>query len=195
MAQVHDPPSPVLAPPNPVYEALRDPKNHLLILRAARNCLRPRMAYTHRTELETAAEEIAAEAQARALANAASFDESLGRSVVIWIHGIVRNVVRQKFGRRRKNHGDHSLANLADASPSAQDKLIRESERRAVHEALERISALDRRLVELCYFDGLPREEIARVVGISAVNVRVKLCRLRKELHTLLSPKIEGGQS
>ncbi len=195
MAQVHDPPPVLTEPPNPVHEALCDPAIHLLIVRAARNCLRPRMAYSHRIELENAAEEIAAEAQSRALANAASFDDTLGRSVVNWIHGIVRNVVRQKFGRLRKNHGDQSLAQLADASPSVQDKLIRESERGAVHEALERISTLDRRLVELCYFDGLPREEIARIVGISAVNVRVKLCRLRKELHALLSPKIRGGQS
>ena len=194
MALVHDPPPPVTAPPNPVHEALRDPATHLLILRAARIRLRPRMAYTHRTQLEHAAEEIAARAEVLALEKAANFDESRG-GVAVWIRGFVGKLVLQQFGRRRKNLGDQSLAQVADASPSAQGKLIRESERKAVQEALERIGSFDRRLVELCYFDGLPREEIARIVGISTVNVRVKLCRLRKELHTLLSPKIDGGQS
>lgn len=194
MAQVHDPPPAVAAPPNPVYEALRDPAAHIVIVRAARRLLSPRMEYSHRTELANAAAEVAADAEALALSKAASYDKSRG-SVVVWIHGFVRKLVQQKFGRRRKNHGDRSLADLADASPSAQDKVIRESERRAVHEALALVAALDRRLVELTYFDGLPSEEVARIVGISATNVRVKLCRLRKELHALLSPQIEGGRS
>lgn len=194
MAQVHDPP-PVLTPPNPVLEALRDPAVHLEIVRRTRACLRPWMGYSQRAELQNVAEDLAAQAQQKALEKASAFDPSRGRSVVAWIIGFSRNLARQRYGRSRKYAGDQALSQLTDKTISAQARLIRESEREEVQRALGRIGASGRRIIELSYFDGLPSEDVARILGITAVNVRVKLFRVRKELAALLSPKIRGGQS
>ena len=74
----------------------------------------------------------------------------------------------------------------AGAEPSAHDGL----EVLALHEALERLAALDpeqARLVELRYFGGLGIEETAEALGVSAATVKrewaVARAWLRRELE------------
>ena len=52
--------------------------------------------------------------------------------------------------------------------------------------ALDRLSAEDRMVVELVYLEGLSMKEAAGQLGWSTANVKVRLFRSRKKLHSLL---------
>jgi len=93
-----------------------------------------------------------------------------------------RRATKRGGGAQRLTLGD---ADVAVETPG--DEVL------ALHEALERLAALDpaqARLVELRYFGGLTIEEAAEVLGVSAATVKrewaVARAWLRRELE-------EGG--
>ena len=194
MAHLLDPP-PTLAEPCPVRTALGDPDTVRKILTSTRIYLGRVKTYPTRSGLERDAEDFAAEAQAAALAKASSFDPARNGGVAGWIHGFVRNIAKRAFAKVRKHRADPSVDSLPDKTEAVADRFLREADREGVQRALVSLSALDRRILELRFFDGLPFEEIARIVGLTAVNVRVKTDRAKKELFQLLSPTLRGGPS
>ena len=58
-------------------------------------------------------------------------------------------------------------------------------------QAIARLSPLNKAIV-LLYLEDMSYEEIASVVGVSRSNVSVRLVRIKKELETLLKPKIKS---
>lgn len=52
--------------------------------------------------------------------------------------------------------------------------------------AINQLSEIDRSIVML-YFEEIPYEEIAETVGISVINVRVKMTRIREKLKKILT--------
>ena len=45
------------------------------------------------------------------------------------------------------------------------------------------------------FVEGKPHAEVAAALGITALNARVRACRIKKELTAKLSPSSQGGQS
>ena len=84
---------------------------------------------------------------------------------------------------------------LVDPSPSVEDRLIAASEKESLHRALASLDPFDRRIADLHFVEGKPHAEVAAALGITAVNARVRACRIKKELAAKLSPSSQGGQS
>jgi RNA polymerase sigma-70 factor, ECF subfamily len=61
--------------------------------------------------------------------------------------------------------------------------------------ALERLSAEDRMVLELVYLEGLSVKEAAGQLGWSTANVKVRLFRSRRKLHSLLTGAITDERS
>jgi RNA polymerase sigma-70 factor (ECF subfamily) len=90
--------------------------------------------------------------------DAGAFDASV-RSVFAWLSSLVRTraLAERKPGDPRRP----LLPGLGAATPVA--------------EALSQLSTLERRAIELAYFQGLTRREIAAVLGDTEVNVGLYL--------------------
>ena len=61
--------------------------------------------------------------------------------------------------------------------------------------ALGSLSAGDRMVIELVYLEGRSLKEAAVLMGWTVANVKVRLFRSRKRLHTLLAAVVEGRRS
>ena len=77
---------------------------------------------------------------------------------------------------------------LSDTSGNAYEDLGRQKEAREVlDEALGRLSAEDRMVLELVYLEGLTGKEAAKLLGWSVANVKVRAFRSRKKLEKILT--------
>lgn len=194
MAHVLDPP-PTIAAPDPVRAALSDPAVLEKNLQAARFYLQPLLRFLHLTEYELAAEDLASEAQATALAKSASFDVNRGATVATWIHGFIRILAMKALAKQRKSRNSELTNEVIDTAEPVLQRLIRDTDSEQVRIALAKLSANNRQLARLRYFDDMPHSEIAAMLEITTVNVRVKLLRIRNELLQLLPAAFQGGQS
>jgi RNA polymerase sigma-70 factor (ECF subfamily) len=133
--------------------------------------------------------EVLNEAVREALSHAENYDPS--RSALAWIRGIAARVIlsrRRQESRSRRclsatalgEHGwEAALARLCTGPP--EESVGRELDLR---EALARIPAVEREIIELRYYRGLDGEELARELGISSPGAaRVRLCRALRALR------------
>lgn len=104
-----------------------------------------------------------------------------------WLYGVARRVVlkaRAKAAAVKKREAKAARAEpRTDADPGWRetcDLLVRE---------LARLPESFRRPLELCYFDGLTREEAAAVLGVSCATVRGRLERGRDLLRRRLEAR------
>ena len=130
------------------------------------------------------------EALLKTFRNARSIREP--RAFRAWLYRTVKNACL--IGRRRKA-GEGPAASLddngdepADGAPGA-DAVLQTAEARArVHGALARLRPAYREAVFLRDLEGLSTREVARVLGISEANVKVRLHRAHAALRRELGP-------
>jgi RNA polymerase sigma-70 factor, ECF subfamily len=72
------------------------------------------------------------------------------------------------------------------SSQSFREAGLQKEAREILDWALDRVSAEDRMVLELVYLEGLSVKEAAGQLGWSTANVKVRLFRSRKKLHSLL---------
>ncbi|MCY1223920.1 ECF RNA polymerase sigma factor SigW [compost metagenome] len=77
------------------------------------------------------------------------------------------------------------------ATDNVLDALDEQERHRAVQDCLQQLPGEDAFLLTLYYFEELSLDEIAKVIGIKANNVKVKLFRCRKRLGEVLRAKLE----
>jgi RNA polymerase sigma-70 factor, ECF subfamily len=116
---------------------------------------------------------------------------------VRWLYGIARNVVgaeRRRSARELRATGRVSGRALVDPDDltALVDRIDAEAQARHLYELLDRLDDDDRGLLELVAVDGLSVRDAAKVVGVSAVNARVRLHRARKALQQHLAHPITG---
>lgn len=103
-----------------------------------------------------------------------------GRPVLAWLYTIAGRRVADFYRRRRP------MALLdesqVDSGAGPADQAEQHWELRALHEALERVSAGDRQLVDLHYFAELGHRDVAAMLGITANAATVRLHRALKRL-------------
>lgn len=101
-----------------------------------------------------------------------------------WLYTTLRNLIGNEY-RRQGRLGSF----VSDAGPiltsddsfgPATDEAIE------VRRALRRVSTADRELLYTAYWEELSRAEIASILGISAIAVRVRLMRARERFRHLL---------
>jgi RNA polymerase sigma-70 factor, ECF subfamily len=79
-------------------------------------------------------------------------------------------------------------ATLSDqSSRSFYEKGAEKEAREVLDWALERLSAAERMVLELVYFEGHSVKEAAHLMGLSIANVKVRLFRSRRKLHEMFA--------
>lgn len=108
-----------------------------------------------------------------------------------WIYRLSINTAVSWIRKEKKHTGNETLADqsyLFDDSPfyleSESAELIA-----SLYQAIDKLSEMDKTLV-LLYLDDISYVEIGDVLGISQVNVRVKMNRIKKRLKKILENDI-----
>ena len=101
-----------------------------------------------------------------------------------WVREITRNEAYRMFSRRAMTHELPTEAVAERAADSGDEESL--VARVDVERALGTLSAADRLLVRLRYMGDLTHPAVARIVGQSEVNVKVRLHRLRAKLKESL---------
>jgi RNA polymerase sigma-70 factor, ECF subfamily len=97
-----------------------------------------------------------------------------------WLREIARNEAHRMLSRRAATHELPTDPLPDQSAPCAEEPLLA---RLNVAEALSALSPTDRLLVRLRYEADLTHPSIARLLGISVANVKVRLHRLRPKLR------------
>jgi len=101
-------------------------------------------------------------------------------------YGVLRHVVSDvRRAAARERVGGVPERDSGAASPL--DQLITDEEAAAVREALKRIPAVDRRLLERCFVEGVRVSVIAREAGEPEPRVRVRKLRALRRLRDALT--------
>lgn len=74
---------------------------------------------------------------------------------------------------------------------NAFDALVEKEQRQAIEDCLYRLPSEDSFLLTLYYFEGQSLDEISKILGLTANNVKVKLFRSRKKLTSILKQRVE----
>jgi RNA polymerase sigma-70 factor (ECF subfamily) len=107
-----------------------------------------------------------------------------------WLYRAVKNACL--IGRRRSSVAratsslEDSGVEAVDPSRLADDRLLAEEDRERVRQALAALSPSYREAVFLRDFEGLSTREVARVLGITEANVKVRLHRAHAQLKRRL---------
>jgi RNA polymerase sigma-70 factor (ECF subfamily) len=130
--------------------------------------------------------ELSQEAFARAYRALHRFDPS--RPFYPWFHRILKNLCIDHLGRARRLHEVplDDVAPIASDRSSPQERAERAERRRAVWEALRRLSPMDREILILREFQGLTYAELATVLQIPKGTVMSRLHNSRKRLRAEL---------
>jgi len=114
-----------------------------------------------------------------------------------WIARIAyNNSLKRLRGNEGRNRAaldsseDLEMRPAPDANPEAD--MIRTEEKAMVVEALERLAAQDRVLLDLRYREGLSSSEVGDVVGMPVNTVKTRVLRARGYLKVILSPLIKA---
>jgi RNA polymerase sigma-70 factor, ECF subfamily len=102
---------------------------------------------------------------------------------------IATNLVRDA-ARRGRRYEEVPLEVDETAAPTVRSEApspARQVEMRTdVTRALNQLEPLQRELLWLAYAQGMPHEEIAKIVGVRAISVRTLLLRARRKLASIL---------
>jgi RNA polymerase sigma factor (sigma-70 family) len=127
------------------------------------------------------------------LASASGFDPRRGRAVP-WLYGLAANVAAAHLRRRyrdvetRRRIAGRALLD-ADDIGRVEERIDAEAALRETFDALGRLNASDRRLLELVAVDGLTPADMAVALGINPVAARVRLARARGRLRAVLAAR------
>ena len=107
------------------------------------------------------------------------------------------------FWRKRYRSRELPMSDFTDSHQSWLEKALSKQSHTSFHEkarekearelldwALSKLSARDRMIIELVYFEGLSVKEAAGLLGWSVANVKVRSFRSRKKLETILNEVI-----
>lgn len=112
-----------------------------------------------------------------------------------WIYKVTYNTCldRLKKNKRQQNtvaideFTEHHIKTLDNAL----ETMEREERKRAIKNCLELLPSEDSFLLTLYYFEEQSLEDIAKITGLSANNIKVKLFRSRKKLGAIFVQQLE----
>lgn len=120
---------------------------------------------------ERLAEDITADVFVRALEGIEKF-EYRGVPFSAWLYRIARDRVVDHY-RRQSRHRDASLSeSLASDAPEPHDTVVSDMDRQQIDACLERLKDDQRQVIILRFMEHLRAEEIAQILGKTAVTVR-----------------------
>ena len=99
-----------------------------------------------------------------------------------WIFRVAHNAVVDHYRRHRFALLPAGALERPDDAPSLPDRLVRDERLRATDEALRRLPGSQRAAIYLRFYEDLPYDQIAAVLGIPAATVRSHVFRGLKRL-------------
>jgi len=132
-----------------------------------------------------ASREAVQETLARAVVALANGQPSDPEKVPAFVAGIARHVIVDmlRAARRMVSLDTLPAGDPPSSSADALSAIVSAAERTRVRDALSRLSAPDRELLQLCYFEGLTPSEIAQRLGEPAERVRKRKSRALERLR------------
>lgn len=138
-----------------------------------------------------------------------SLPEFRGESkLTTWLYSIAKNVAlaRYRKDKRRRPLEEQTLTRVAAGEEEAgrasghvtwnpAEQAERSEKTSMVHEALNELSENYREIIELRDLKELSTEEVAEHLGLTRVNVRVRLHRARQKLQDVLSGRFDDDRT
>ncbi len=111
-----------------------------------------------------------------------------------FIYGVARKLWLRRLRQRSRDADDPPDPDmLASDEPAIDDVIIQEQETAGVEAALGRLDALCRSLLVLFYWENLPMEEIAQVLGLANANTaKAKKYQCKERLRLLMQKMSDG---
>lgn len=158
--------------------------NHALAILSKHSALPP-------AERRERATEACQETYLRGLQKCDDFDPSL--PVAPWLHGILNNVLSETCRAIRRSPVQSDADTWASLQASLEAAASVPQRIDAAH-YLAQLPPPDAQLLQLRFVRGLTHEEIAKTLGISVGNARVRLCRALAAAKEIARVREEGRQ-
>ena len=125
-----------------------------------------------------------------------SLDKFKGKSKFsTWVYRIAYNTCLDRLKRIKRDYHvvtiDEFTENQIKTIDNALSHMEDDEQKKEIQKCLNLLPSEDSFLLTLFYFDDQSLEEISKVVGLTANNVKVKLFRSRKKLATVLKKQLE----
>jgi RNA polymerase sigma factor (sigma-70 family) len=112
-----------------------------------------------------------------------------------WIYKVTYNTCLDRLKKQKREQQvvsiDEFNTNQIKSIDNALNKMENEEREKAIQDCIQLLPADDAFLLTLFYFEEQSLEEIAKVIGLTSNNVKVKLFRCRKKLTSILKEKLE----
>lgn len=147
-----------------------------------------------RTQNETDAEDITIETFAKAFDKIATYNPDFQFNT--WLISIAKNVHIDMIRKKKStlfiditDEEDSQAYNIADSSPSAEDKLITEQNLSRLLQCIKELKPHYQEVIQLRYFQELSYQEISEELEEPLSNVKIKLLRAKKLLAEIIKNK------
>lgn len=147
-----------------------------------------------RTENETDAEDITIETFSKAFDKIATYNPEFQFNT--WLIAIAKNVHIDMLRKRKSalfidysEENDYHSYNVADSSPTAEDKIITEQNLSQLLRNIKELKPHYQEVIQLRYFQELSYQEIADELGEPLNNIKIKLLRAKKLLAEIIERK------
>lgn len=147
-----------------------------------------------RTENETDAEDITIETFAKAFDKIATYNPEFQFNT--WLIAIAKNVHIDLLRKRKSSlfvdysdDHDYHARNIADSTPSAEDKIITEQNLSQLLRDIKELKPHYQEVIQLRYFQEMSYQEIANELGEPLNNIKIKLLRAKKLLAEIIEKK------
>ncbi|MCM8772058.1 MAG: sigma-70 family RNA polymerase sigma factor [Candidatus Omnitrophica bacterium] len=108
-------------------------------------------------------------------------------SLTNWIYKITLNLLRKNLRERyRKKHILNRLGNVKFILPSIIEEFNKEEIKEKIRVALERLSPMQKKVIELKFFEGLKIKEISEITNCKEGTVKVHIFRGVNSLKKIL---------
>lgn len=112
-----------------------------------------------------------------------------------WIYRITYNGCLDRLKKYKQQYNvvpidEYTERQIVDLS-TVIDSLEEEEQRQTIKECLHLLSSEDSFLLTLYYYEEQSLDEISKIMGLTANNVKVKLFRSRKKLAAILKERLE----
>jgi RNA polymerase sigma-70 factor (ECF subfamily) len=132
-----------------------------------------------------AASDAAQETFVRAFSALSSFDPTLRFDT--WVLRIARNFCYDLLRRRQPVADEEEASQMADAAPTALEKLESAEVTQRLEGAMDKLPAQDREVLALYYVQRKKTREIAELIGVAPGTVMARLFRAREKLRIHLA--------
>ena len=147
-----------------------------------------------RTENETTAEDITIETFSKAFDKIATYNPEFQFNT--WLIAIAKNVHIDLLRKNKSNlfveitdDEDQQAYNIADTTPSVEDKLITEQNLSRLLQFIKELKPHYQEVIQLRYFQEMSYQEIANKIDEPLSNVKIKLLRAKKLLAEIIQSR------